>query len=297
MQPDLVWVKDRTGANNHYWVDAQRGTGKALFSNLTNSESTDTNTISAFNSNGFSISGTSPNLNTSTDNYVAWQWKESATPGFDIVTYTGTGVNGQLINHNLGVTPSMIMYKCRDTPTGVSGNWIVWHKSISQSFPTSTTFTATGFTGALLLNSTSGSLTYGYDNQIGESGKNYVAYLWSEVAGFSKFGSYVGNGSADGPFIYLGFKPALFITKKINSTSNWCIEDGKRPSYNLTDEALFASDSRITNAGLSGTFFGNDFLSNGVKIRNTGDDHNASSSFTYIYMAFAENPFKYALAR
>jgi hypothetical protein len=292
--PSLAWIKSRSiGTGNHFLFDSVRGAINVLGSNQTIAEYS--NSDFALGTGQFTVGDNggsddyNPNKNAST--YVAWLWNESATPGFDIVTYTGTGVNGQLINHNLGVTPSMIMYKCRDTPTGVSGNWIVWHKSISQSFPTSTTFTATGFTGALLLNSTSGSLTYVYDNQIGESGKNYVAYLWSEVAGFSKFGSYTGNGSSDGPFVFLGFRPR-FILFKNTTNFNWQILDTARADYNQGTVTLFPNLSNAENT----TATQYDILSNGFKIRTSDAGSNGSGN-SIIFAAFAENPFKYALAR
>jgi hypothetical protein len=298
--PDLVWIKNREVAGtSHVIQDAVRGATAYLSSNLTAAENTNTsnNWFRAFTSDGFTVAATTSGgtptseWNNNGSGYVAWCWDESATPGFDIVTYTGTGVNGQSINHNLGVTPAMIIYKCRNTPSGVNGNWLVWHKSISQAFPTSTTFSATGFTGATLLNLTSGSLTYVYDNQIGENGKNYVAYLWSEVAGFSKFGSYTGNGSSDGPFVFTGFRPAWVMIKRTDTTNSWAIIDNKRIGYNMANYHLNANLSDVEYTDLNV-----DILSNGFKNRGTGGTTNASGG-TYVFAAFSESPFKYALAR
>jgi len=293
MQPDLVWVKDRTGANNHYWVDAVRGTGKALFSNLTNAESTDTNTISAFNSNGFSINGTSPNLNTSTNNYVAWQWKEGATAGLDIVTYTGNGTAGRTIAHSLGVAPSLIIAKCRSS---AATNWPVFG-------------TLLGANKYLLLNSTAASATGapGYDNgtlatssvfsvgnqtDINSNTATYVAYLFSEVQGFSKFGSYIGNGNADGPFVFCGVRPKWVMIKRTDTTADWEVLDTSRDSYNGMGALL---NPNLSNAeAVSGPFI--DVVSNGFKLRSTNAFFNANGG-TYIFAAFAENPFKNSLAR
>jgi len=287
-QPDFLWNKPRNLANSHNLIDAVRGVSVGLKSDSTAAEASLTNFLTSFNSNGYTI-GTADFATTTT--LVDWCWKEGATPGFDIVTYTGTGVNGQQMNHNLGVTPSMIVYKCRDTPTGVSGSWIVWHKSISQSFPTSTTFSATGFTGALLLNLTNGSLTYVYDNQIGESGKNYVAYLWSEVAGFSKFGSYTGNGSSDGPFVFCGFRPRFVMVKRSDSTGDWWMWDSARNTFNVVNNQLYANSS--TSEAVDSWV---DLLSNGFKVRNAYGANNGSGG-TFVFAAFAETPFRNALAR
>ena len=295
MQPDLVWVKDRTGANNHYWVDAVRGTGKALFSNLTNAESTDTNTISAFNSNGFSINGTSPNLNTSTNNYVAWQWKEGATAGFDIVTYTGNGT-ARTIAHSLGIAPRMIIVKNRASVS----NWCVWHGAFGTASNTDYVFLQTtgakGGSGSLdFWNNTaptSSVFSLGVDSNVNNNTQAHVAYLFSEVAGFSKFGSYTGNGSTDGPFVFCGVRPKWVMIKRTDTTADWEVLDTSRDSYNGMGALL---NPNLSNAeAVSGPFI--DVVSNGFKLRSTNAFFNANGG-TYIFAAFAENPFKNSLAR
>jgi hypothetical protein len=294
MQPDLVWVKDRTGANNNYWVDAVRGTGKALFSNLTNAESTDTNTISAFNSNGFSINGTSPNLNTSNNNYVAWQWKEGATPGFDIVTYNGSG-GSQNVAHSLGVAPRMMIVKSRST-AGTA--WPVYHASLGNTQVVTLNTTSATATVGVWGNTTPTSSVFtvsdagATNGDTNFSGRTYVAYLFAEVAGFSKFGSYTGNGSSDGPFVFCGFRPRWVLYKRTDRAGDsWMLFDTARGVTNLNNAQLYPN---ISNAETTGS--GIDIVSNGFKLRDSDGSHNGSGG-TYIFAAFAEFPFRTALAR
>jgi hypothetical protein len=320
-QPDLVWSKDRTSAYNHQLFDSVRGTGssKNLMSNDTAAEGTNASSfgyLSAFNSNGFSLTkGTDPGneylwVGKTNDNYVAWQWKAggtavtntsgtissqvsaNTTSGFSVVTYTGTGVNAT-VGHGLGVAPSMVIVKVR-TGTTTYG-WRVYHVSL-------------GATKYLQLNAVDRAETFGDWNNtaptssvfsIGatspqvnnQSGSTYVAYCWAPIAGYSAFGSYTGNGSTDGPFIYLGFRPKWLFTKRTDSTSNWQQVDSSRNPINVTGAPLYPN---LANAE-SGTS-DLDLLSNGFKCRSANSDANASGG-TYIYMAFAENPFKYANAR
>jgi hypothetical protein len=294
-QPDLVWVKDRTGANSNYLVDAVRGTGKALFSNLTNAESTDTNTISAFNANGFSLNGTAPNINSSGNSYVGWQWKEGATPGFDIVAYTGTGAN-RTVAHSLGVAPAMVIVKKR---TGTSGSgfsdWTIWHSAYNAANITLLNTTDAFFSNPTCFNSTaptSSVFSLGTNTLTNENTGTFIAYLFSDVSGFSKFGSYIGNGSTDGPFVFCGFRPRWIMIKRIDTTADWEVLDTAR---DLTNGMGALLNPNLSNAeAVSGPFI--DCLSNGFKLRSTNAFFNASGG-TYIFAAFAENPFKYALAR
>jgi hypothetical protein len=294
-QPDLFWVKSRSGAYSHIIVDAQRG-ANWLSSNSTGGDSTNSSlgwTNTGFTTNGIIIDkGSNVSLNNSGDTYVAWCWDESATPGFDIVTYTGNGA-ARTIAHSLGVAPSMMIVKNR-TNGSAAYHWFVYHAS-------------TGATDRLLLNTTgttapdsaawnntaptSSVFSVGTGAQTNENGSAFVAYLWSEVAGFSKFGFYTGNGSTDGPFVFCGFRPRWIMFKNTSATSDWLIFDTARDASNLTQARLFAD---LSNAETSGD--GVDALSNGFKMRNTGGLNNASSN-TYIFAAFAEAPFKYSLAR
>lgn len=282
-QPDFVWIKGRSGATDHALYDAQRGVQKRLESNTTDAEATSDNGVTAFNSDGFSI-GSLAQVNTNGATYVAWCWKESVSAGFDIVTYTFSTAGTNTINHSLGVAPKMIIMK--DRTTGY--NWDVYHASV-------------GYTQRLILNST-GAATSGFwaaaptSTQFSVTNTAYnnndlvVAYLFAEVAGFSKFGSYTGNGSSDGPFLYLGFKPAFILVKSTTEVDSWRMYDRSRLGYNPNNSVLYPN---LSNAeGASTDHF--DLVSNGAKIRS---NNNNTSGQTYIYAAFAENPFKNSLAR
>ena len=290
-QPDFVWVKGRSGATDHALYDAVRGTTKQLESNTTTAETTEATGLTAFNSNGFSV-GALAQMNTNTATYVGWQWKESATAGFDIVTYTGTGV-ARTVAHSLGVAPSMIITKARNT----TSSWGVYHTSlgatnyvlldgVSASTADSTYWNNTAPTSSVF--------SVGTATPVNVNTNTYVAYLFKSIEGFSKFGSYSGNGSADGPFVYVGFRPLYVMLRRTDSSSGtaWFVWDAKRNTYNLLGNALRpnASNSETT----TDTAF--DMLSNGIKLRSSGISYNASGG-TYIYAAFAENPFKYSLAR
>jgi len=293
MQPDLVWVKARNTAYNHYLYDVVRGATNALRSSTTGAESQAGDSTLVLQSNGFQVTGTGLGVNSNGTTIVGWQWKEGATQGFDIVTYTGTGSN-TTIAHNLGVAPAMMILKRRSA----IDSWPVYHASI-------------GAANALILNNTnaqgavatywnntaptSSVFSVGTDSAVNASGSTYIAYLFSEVAGFSRFGSYTGNGSADGPFVFCGFRPRFVMVKNITSAADWFMTDTSRDTYNVTVNKLTANTAtaEASNAGL-GQF---DILSNGFKQRQgTGTGLNNSGN-TYIFMAMAENPFKNALAR
>ena len=289
-QPDLVWGKSKNIAENHGLFDAVRGVNKILYSNLTNAEATDPG-VSAFNADGFSLNGAT--INATGYTYVAWNWKEGATQGFDIVTYTGDGASGRDIAHSLGVVPSMIITKARTSSTY---SWHAWHIGIGANYyiALNTTsardnsvniFPYAGISSSSFRTSTA---AIAYNNL---SAVTYVAYLFAEVAGFSKFGSYTGNGSADGPFVFTGFRPRYVMFKRSDSTGSWFIEDSSRGTYNVMGPELYA-ESAVVEATASRL----DFLSNGFKLRAANAGDNASGG-TYIFAAFAENPFKNALAR
>lgn len=289
-QPALTWLKDRTSANSHGLFDAVRGATQWLASNSTAAEATDADTLTAFNADGFSL-GADAKFNTNNNNYISWNWKESATSGFDIVTYTGNGVSGRTVPHSLGVTPAMIIYRARNS--GVAEYWQVWHKSLTDG------------TYAVYLNLTNGQgvgnflagPTASVSSQLNTStgvngnGTEYVAYFFAEVPGFSKFGSYTGNGSTDGPFVYTGFKPRYLMVKRTDTTTQWMIWDSARSPFNVVGTRLYANLSNADDTGFADI----DFLANGFKLRGAHADDNASGG-TYIYAAFAESPFKYATA-
>lgn len=290
-QPDLFWGKSRSAVNNHGLVDSVRGGYAALYSNLTNAETSD-GVVNSFTSNGVSL-GNSATTNTNAQAYVGWQWKESVSAGFDIVTYTGTGAN-RTVAHSLGVAPKMVFVKGR---TNSTDGFIVWHTSIAATQYLDLRLTSAASTAATVWNSTAPSssvFSVGTATGTNANGVNYVAYLFAEVAGFSKFGSYTGNSSADGPFVYCGFRPKFVMVKRSDTVSNWVMWDSSRNLYNETNAVLYphlsqAEDNPSTNRTV-------DFLSNGFKLRQTGGDVNGSGG-THIFVAFAENPFKNSLAR
>jgi hypothetical protein len=298
-QPDFIWLKDRSAVAAHVLFDSVRGVGGFLSTNNTTAEDTTQNyaKLNSFNSNGFTLGAATlandlPNY--SGDSFVGWQWKESVSAGFDIVTYTGNGATSstRTIAHSLGVTPAFIITKKRSG--GTDYGWSCWHKDLGGNYgiwldKTSarnsgmwagySSFSSTVFTPP--------DLSYGNEN-----GATYVNYLFSEVAGYSKFGSYTGNGSTDGPFVYLGFKPRFLMIKATSAAGyNWTIEDSARSTFNASDKTLYPSLSNAENSGTARS----DFLSNGFKARDSSN--NNVSGVTYIYAAFAENPFKNSLAR
>jgi hypothetical protein len=308
-QPDFVWLKCRSNATNHYLVDSVRGSSADLYSNSTAAEASNANIVSAFTSSGFSI-GTDAEINGSGRTNVGWQWKAggtavtntsgtissqvsaNTTSGFSVVTYTGTGANAT-VGHGLGVAPSMIIVKRRDA--GSSG-WSVYFTTLAAGYVLSLQSTGaqanspTRFTTTL---PTSTVFSIGTDSDLNASAGTYVAYCWSQIAGYSAFGSYTGNASADGPFIYTGFRPKFILFKQSSSAGNdWYIFDSVRSTYNVATNRLFPNST-----GAEQTNFNTlDILSNGWKFRDSNSAWNGSGE-TYIYMAFAENPFKYANAR
>ena len=292
--PDFVWIKSRSAANDHGLYDAVRGVQKQLESNNTNVETTETTGLTAFGSNGYTV-GSLAQLNTNTTTYVDWAWKEGVTQGFDIVTYTGDGTSGRDISHNLGAVPSLIITKAR---TDNTYNWNSWHVGIGPDYFVSlnTTnardnsvniFPYAGITSSSFRTATS---TIKFNNL---NGVDYVAYVWAGVEGFSKFGSYTGNGSTDGPFVFCGFRPRWLLVKRTSSIGSWYLIDTARNPYNATSVSLLAENS-VSEGSISNPAI--DIVSNGMKIRNTIADFNSSGG-TFIFAAFAENPFKYSRAR
>ena len=308
-QPDLVWTKSRNNAYNNTLYDSVRGIGNTLFSDATNAEQYGAQRLTSFNSNGYGY-GIDSGGNYNAATYVAWQWKAGGAvsannntagtitstvsanqaAGFSVVTWTGTGANAT-VGHGLSVAPGLILTKARNA----AQSWYVYHS-------------ATGGTKTLYLSYTDAA---GVDNRIwnntdptssvfsiGTVGPNasavtQVAYCWAPVAGYSAFGKYTGNGSADGPFIYTGFKPRYILIKCSSAAGAWKIYNTSGLNYNPINAVLEAQDAA---AEVTNTVFNSDWLSNGFKLRTTYADFNTSGA-TYIYAAFAESAFNFATAR
>jgi hypothetical protein len=294
--PDLVWIKERNASADHALYDAVRGATKQLESNTTTDETTEATGLTAFNSDGFAL-GALAQVNTSTDTYVAWAWNESVSAGFDIVTYTGNG-SARTISHSLGVVPSLIIVKARTTASTDQG-WPVYHSAN----------TAAPETDYLLLNSTAATadldtvwndtaptssvFSVGTNALVNANNDTYVAYCFAPVVGYSSFGSYTGNGSTDGPFVYTGFRPRWVLIKNTSTSADWCLFDTARDTYNqslaLLNPNLSGAES-ILGSGL-------DILSNGFKLRRDASPAINNSGNTFVFAAFAEHPFQYARAR
>ena len=293
-EPDFVWIKNRDATDNHCLFDTARGATELLSSNTTDTETTDADTLTAFDSDGFTV-GADVKVNTNTEKYVGWQWLESATPGFDIVLDTGTG-SAHTISHSLGVTPEFFIRKERAADVG---NWHVYHKDMNatpEDYYMALQATAAAADDAGIWNDTaptSSVFTVGSNAGINGSTDTYVTYLWAGVEGFSKFGSYVGNGSTDGPFVWCGLSPSFVMTKRTNAAGDWKMWDNKRIPYNVITTSLAANVDAADNTGAAQYI---DFLSNGFKIKGTDTETNGDGS-TYIFAAFASTPFKTATAR
>ena len=282
MQPDFVWIKSRNDADNHRLVDSVRGATKHLEADTVSSEQTSSN-VKTFTSTGFTLS-TNGAVNANSELYVSWSWKESATAGFDIVSFTGNAT-ARTISHSLSAVPKMIIMKNLET---VNAQWVVYHVS-------------TGNTQALYLNTnaaptdvlgffndtdpTSSVFTVGTDTAVNGNTVGQINYAWSEKQGFSKFGRFSGNHNSDGAFVYLGFRPAWLMIKRYDTTEGWYIYDSKRDTYNGGNLLrLYAHAEDAESAA-----FELDLLSNGFKMRNTDGGHNRVGD--YIVAAFAEAPF------
>jgi hypothetical protein len=307
--PDLVWIKSRSAATDNTLYDAVRGAQARLESNTTDAEVTSDNGLTAFNSAGFTL-GTLAQVNTSSATYAAWTWdagsstvsntagtitssvRANASAGFSVATYTGTGANAT-VGHGLGVAPSLIIVKCRSA----ANDWAVYHAANTSDPKTdylllnSTAATADDNTYWNDTAPTSTVFSIGTNADVNTSTATYVAYCFAPVAGYSAFGSYTGNGSADGSFVYTGMRSRWIMIKRTDTTSNWTIIDTAREGYNVDNDPLYPN-----LADAEGTTDLADILSNGFKLRSTDASVNASSG-TYVYAAFSEAAFQYSRAR
>ena len=308
-QPDWVWIKNRDDSYNNALFDAVRGVTKFLASNNGDAEQTNANELTAFGTDGFTT-GNANRTNNNNDSFVSWNWKANGqgsantdgsintistsvntTAGFSISRYTGTGANAT-IGHGLGAVPQVIIARnITDTE-----QWTTYHVGLDATAPQNYHVRLNTQDGrideASVWNDTaptSSVFSVGSSGAPNGSGDNHIAYCFAEKTGYSKFGSYNGNGSTDGTFIYTGFKPAFLIVKNIShnsfGASNWMLYDNKRDPDNQMGDYLYPNrnDAGATNSN------GMDFLSNGIKMRNNFGDANYNNE-TYIYMAFAEAP-------
>ena len=301
-QPDWVWVKCRNNGKHHSIYDSVRGATKYIYSNLNYAEVTDSNSLTSFDSDGFSV-GTFGDVNGSF-NYASWNWKANGTSttnpsggtitttasvnttaGFSVFTYTGNG-SAAHVAHGLGVAPTVVIIKVRST----TDHWFVKHPGIASNEYLYLNGDSAKVSGANAWSATNPDATkiyIGTDGGVNASGVTYVCYAFAEKQGYSKFGSYTGNGNADGTFVYTGFRPAWVMIKKSSGTNEWGIWDNKRSTFNVTDDIIYAN---LDNTEATSNANGLDFVSNGFKIRASGDLFNGSSG-SYIYMAFSEHPF------
>jgi hypothetical protein len=299
-QPDWTWIKKRNGTNYHVLTDAVRGATKQIYSNDTSAEQTVASGLQSFNADGFTL-GTNADTNGSGGTYASWNWKASGstasntdgsitstvsantTAGFSIVSYTANATAGATVGHGLGAVPKMIIVKSR---TSVD-SWIVYHAGNTSAPETDylSLNTSDATADDAIWNDTaptSSVFSLGTNAPVNGSGKDLIAYCFAEKKGFSKFGTYTGNGSTDGPFVYTGFKPAFVIIKKYSDTANWMMYDNKREGYNVDNDHLKPNTNEA-----EGTSDDLDLLSNGFKLRTSGSGENSGN---FIYMAIAEEP-------
>ena len=307
-RPDWVWIKPRdNGSWSHNLTDSVRGAGYGIFADLTGAEynyGTGTNgSVRTFDSDGFSV-GSATQVNNNSSNIVSWNWlaangtasnsngsttstvSANTTAGFSIVSWTGTG-SATTLGHGLGATPQVVLVKNRSEVYG----WQMYH----IGYGANNKYLSINSTDALATDAaswnntapTSSVFSVGASDANNKSSNNIIAYCFAEKKGYSKFSTYTGNGSTNGPFIYCGFKPAWGIFKRTNSTGNWIMMDNKRSPFNEMQKNLFTNTDAAEDSSTSYNDF--DFVSNGIKIREDNNDINADGS-TYIYMAFAENP-------
>jgi len=302
--PDLVWTKARSAANSHALWDTVRGVEKRLISNATDAEATRAGGLTAFTSDGFTH-GDDSTGNASSTTYVAWTWDAGTTTdtnedgsitsqvranpsaGFSVVGYTGDATNNSW-GHGLNSAPKLILFKSRNA----AKNWLVLadvgvHSGFTVFEGLNTTNAGSDYSSSASASSTT--VTIPNTTDWNDSGVTYIAYCFAPVEGYSAFGSYTGNSSTDGLFVYTGFRPRFLLFKRSSTTSDWVIMDTAVNSYNVAQDYLRPN---LSNA--EDTLTGLDIVSNGFKFRTSAFPNDSS---TYIYAAFAENPFKTARAR
>ena len=306
MQPDMLWFKSRTDTQSHCLFDSVRGAVLRLIPNSAGAEGTENTNLDSFDTNGFQVDAEAI-VNGSSRNYVTWGWKAGTSftndasstsvgsidsagsvntdAGFSIISYTGTGSNGT-IAHGLGAKPDMILIKNRSNGQQWSSYWSPLGATKYMRFAT-TNAVATASNRFANTEPTTSVFTVSTDGEVNENNTNLIAYCFTNIQGYSKIGSYIGNGNADGPFIYTGFQPAWVMVKRTDSTGDWAIMDTARNPFNVINNYLKAqgNDAESTDAS-----FDIDAVSNGFKVRYTNSNYNGNGG-SYIYMAFAKNPF------
>ena len=311
-QPDFLWHKARNKTYNHYLFDVVRGNSSLLKSNTTQAEYTSTTGFNNFISNGFNVDQVSGwEMNESGSTYANWGWLAGGTAvsntdgsitsqvsanqdaGFSVVTYTGNATSGATVGHGLGVSPDMVIVKNRSAG---STSWPVYHNTMGTGDFLYLNSTQQQFTDTGVFNTapTSSSIVLGSYSVTNGSGNDMIAYCFSEIEGYSKIGSYTGNGSIDGPFVHCGFRPAWIMFKRTDDSGSWFTFDNKRSGYNVDNDSLSPDLSTSEFDGAAFNFI--DILSNGFKMRDTFSGRNASGG-SYTFIAFAEAPFKNANAR
>ena len=308
-QPDLVWIKERDGGGGNNIFDAVRGTTKVIYSNATNAESTEAQGLTAFGTDGFTL-GTNTNVNESGMDHVAWNWKAGNSAGssnsdgsitstvsvnttakFSIVKYTGTGSNAT-VGHGLGVVPKVIIFKV----LGSSTDWVVYHKSIGNTGALRLNNTNTTQTNSVFFQDTTptSSVFYmGTGTDLNTSSQEVIAWCFSDVTGFSKFGKFTSKGDDDGVFVNTGFAPELVMLKPLvtDGWSNWYVFDNVRRNYNLNDRPLYwnlPTREAYYGGSPASNYAQIDILSNGFKIRRDGNWGPGGSNQASVYMAFGQ---------
>ena len=301
-QPDWVWIKSRTNADTQVLFDSVRGAGERLSSSSDGAESTKTDELTAFNSDGFTL-GTGSNVNRASHTNVAWNWKAGGSAssnsngtitssvsantdaGFSIGTYNGSG-SDNTVGHGLGVAPDMIIVKCKST----AHDWVVYHSALGNAkiLTLNATTAAQSATGWQSTSPTS--TVFSIDNaanSLNQSGQSFVFYAMASKKGYSKFGSYIANANVDGAFVYTGFKPAFLLIKNTSQATDWIMYDNKRDGYEPQNKEFRANTSAAERNAEDNNV---QFCANGFKLRNAGTKSNADSGNTLIYMSFAEQP-------
>ena len=302
--PSWTWIKERSSTSPHKLLDTVRGATKELESSGTDAEATTAESLATFGSDGFTV-GNNGAVNQSSQTYVSWNWKAGSsassnsdgtitssvsvdtTHGFSIVSYTGNATSGATVGHGLGAVPGMILIKNRDDG---STNWNLLHKSLTGTTSLFLDLQNQADSDAKYFNNTnptSSVFTLGNYNDANGNSEAHIAYCFAEKQGYSKFGSFTGNGNDNGSFVNTGFRPAWVMIKLKSGTDHWPIDDNKRAPHNIMQTTLRAN---LDNADYTGSAYGIDFLSNGFKLRNDDGQYNLSDGI-FVYMAFAEQPF------